>query len=245
VGAGFCPECGTKPSGSKGGGGGGGGSGGGGGGGGSSYGSGTTTSSYTPPPQPKQTSKSCVNCGNQVPSDARFCSECGSNPDVKAQPKQTQQTQQTQQSSQPSRQATASTGYGESGGSGGGSLGTCYGCGRQIENKVVTALDKPWHPECFKCAGCGSPFSTGSGGGTFMIRDDRPYCQNCTDKTLGVCAGCGGKLTGAVLTALDKQWHPACFVCAGCKKGFTGGKFKMSPLRQGVPYCEVCVTKVQ
>jgi paxillin len=102
-------------------------------------------------------------------------------------------------------------------------------------------LDKPWHPECFKCAGCGSPFSTGSGGGSFMIRDDRPYCQGCTDKTLGSCAGCGGKLTGAVLTALDRSWHPACFVCAGCKKAFTGGKFKMSPSKPGVPYCDGCV----
>jgi len=74
-----------------------------------------------------------------------------------------------------------------------------------------------------------------------MIRDDRPYCTSCTDKTLGVCASCAGKLTGAVLTALDKQWHPACFVCAGCRKPFTGGKFKMSPTKPGVPYCDSCV----
>jgi len=120
--------------------------------------------------------------------------------------------------------------------------GTCHGCGKQIEGRIVTAMDHQWHPECFKCAGCGALFAAGSGGGSFMIKDDKPYCQKCTSKQLGVCAACSGQLSGPVVTALDRSWHPQCFVCGGCKKAFSGGKFKISGNRPGVPFCDTCVT---
>jgi len=146
--------------------------------------------------------------------------------------------------SAPSKPEPSSSYDTESSSSSGGELkaGLCHGCGKQIEGRIVTAMDRQWHPDCFKCAGCGSLFASGGGGGSFMIKDDRPYCNKCTAKQLGVCAACGGQLSGPVLTALDRSWHPQCFVCGGCKKPFSGGKFKLSGNRPGVPFCDTCVT---
>jgi len=42
-----------------------------------------------------------------------------------------------------------------------------------------------------------------------------------------------------LLTAMDQEWHPACFVCSSCRGGFDGddGKFFV---RDGKPLCKNC-----
>ncbi len=54
------------------------------------------------------------------------------------------------------------------------------------------------------------------------------------------CARCGKPITGAVTTALEKTWHPACFACAGCGKTF--GRSHFYP-HGGQPYCHACYVK--
>ena len=46
----------------------------------------------------------------------------------------------------------------------------CHGCGQPIGPKVgessatrLTALDKDWHPECFKCKDCGLILNSAEG----------------------------------------------------------------------------------
>jgi len=59
----------------------------------------------------------------------------------------------------------------------------------------------------------------------------------------GMCAACGGLLTGSNLVALDRQWHPECFVgtvmCAGCFKPFSLASLRYK-LKDGSPYHPFC-----
>lgn len=230
-GAAFCPECGAKAPAGK-----------------------TTTTTVSSSSAP---TLQCSSCGFELPSGARFCPECGGKPaesgsstSTPSKPQQQQSSYQPQETSyeqettsQPKETTSQPKSETKSSSSSSVEGGTCAGCGKEVSTRILTALDKTWHPDCFKCAGCGTPFSTSSGGGSFLIKDDKPYCNSCVDKMMGVCASCNGKLTGQVLTALDKQWHPACFVCTGCRKPFTGGKFKVSQNNPGRPYCDDCVKK--
>lgn len=49
------------------------------------------------------------------------------------------------------------------------------------------------------------------------------------------CAGCGEMIIGAVVNAMDKQWHAEHFVCAQCGRPFPNGNFLEM---EGRPYCE-------
>ena len=51
------------------------------------------------------------------------------------------------------------------------------------------------------------------------------------------CAGCGAELSGDVTTALGKKWHPDCFCCQFCNKGFPDGSFVV---HEGFPYHDEC-----
>ncbi|MGQ3164953.1 MAG: LIM domain-containing protein, partial [Agrobacterium sp.] len=37
------------------------------------------------------------------------------------------------------------------------------------------------------------------------------------------CAGCGRALLGSYLSALQRRWHPACFVCGFCEEAINQG----------------------
>jgi uncharacterized CHY-type Zn-finger protein len=49
------------------------------------------------------------------------------------------------------------------------------------------------------------------------------------------CGGCSKSITAECTTALGKQWHPSCFVCAVCKAPLGGGSFFHD---KGRPYCQ-------
>ncbi|KAI4470110.1 paxillin-related [Holotrichia oblita] len=50
-----------------------------------------------------------------------------------------------------------------------------------------------------------------------------------------ICALCEKVIEGQVLTALEKTYHPNCFVCTECKKPITGGLFQ---IKDDKPYCQ-------
>lgn len=50
-----------------------------------------------------------------------------------------------------------------------------------------------------------------------------------------LCEICHKPIEGQVLTALNKSYHPGCFVCAKCGKPITGGLFQM---HDDKPYCQ-------
>ncbi|NWH53592.1 TGFI1 protein, partial [Fregata magnificens] len=108
----------------------------------------------------------------------------------------------------------------------------CARCTQPILDKMVTALDKNWHPEHFCCVKCGQPF----GEEGFLEKDGQQYCrQDFAELFSSRCRGCGRPILEGYIAALEGLWHPECFVCRECFAPFVGGSFFEDG---GHPYCE-------
>ncbi|KAM8781764.1 actin-binding LIM protein 1 isoform 2-T2 [Rhynchonycteris naso] len=99
--------------------------------------------------------------------------------------------------------------------------GNCAGCGRDIKNgQALLALDKQWHLGCFKCKSCGKVLT-----GEYISKDGAPYCERDYQGLFGVkCEACHQFITGKVLEAGDKHYHPSCARCSRCNQMFTEGE---------------------
>ncbi|XP_015003737.2 actin-binding LIM protein 1 isoform X36 [Macaca mulatta] len=97
----------------------------------------------------------------------------------------------------------------------------CAGCGRDIKNgQALLALDKQWHLGCFKCKSCGKVLT-----GEYISKDGAPYCEKDYQGLFGVkCEACHQFITGKVLEAGDKHYHPSCARCSRCNQMFTEGE---------------------
>ncbi|XP_040291126.1 actin-binding LIM protein 1 isoform X23 [Bufo bufo] len=98
---------------------------------------------------------------------------------------------------------------------------SCSGCGRDIKNgQALLALDKQWHLGCFKCKSCGKVLT-----GEYISKDGSPYCEKDYQVLFGVtCEACHKFITGKVLEAGDKHYHPSCARCSRCHQMFTEGE---------------------
>ncbi|XP_053927467.1 actin-binding LIM protein 1 isoform X9 [Cuculus canorus] len=101
------------------------------------------------------------------------------------------------------------------------SSSNCAGCGRDIKNgQALLALDKQWHLGCFKCKACGKVLT-----GEYISKDGAPYCEKDYQVLFGVkCEACHQFITGKVLEAGDKHYHPSCARCSRCNQMFTEGE---------------------
>ncbi|XP_067393056.1 actin-binding LIM protein 1 isoform X6 [Emydura macquarii macquarii] len=101
------------------------------------------------------------------------------------------------------------------------SSSNCAGCGRDIKNgQALLALDKQWHLGCFKCKACGKVLT-----GEYISKDGAPYCEKDYQVLFGVkCEACHQFITGKVLEAGDKHYHPSCARCSRCYQMFTEGE---------------------
>lgn len=114
----------------------------------------------------------------------------------------------------------------------------CGGCARAILENYISALNSLWHPECFVCRECFTPFINGS----FFDHDGQPYCEDHYHKRRGsLCSGCQKPITGRCITAMGKKFHPEHFVCAFCLKQLNKGTFKE---QNDKPYCNGCFVKL-
>ncbi|XP_051967950.1 transforming growth factor beta-1-induced transcript 1 protein-like isoform X2 [Xyrauchen texanus] len=108
----------------------------------------------------------------------------------------------------------------------------CAQCIKPILNKMVTALDKNWHPECFGCVKCSQTF----GDEGFHDREGQQYCQQCfLSHFASRCQGCSQPIMENYISALSALWHPQCFVCRECYSPFVNGSFFEY---EGQPLCE-------
>ncbi|XP_048843618.1 actin-binding LIM protein 1 isoform X7 [Brienomyrus brachyistius] len=98
---------------------------------------------------------------------------------------------------------------------------SCAGCGRDIKNgQALLALDRQWHLGCFKCKACNKVLS-----GEYISKDGMPYCERDYQIHFGVqCEACHQFITGKVLEAGDKHYHPSCARCSRCNQMFTEGE---------------------
>ncbi|XP_063818614.1 actin-binding LIM protein 1 isoform X6 [Pseudophryne corroboree] len=101
------------------------------------------------------------------------------------------------------------------------SSSSCAGCGRDIKNgQALLALDKQWHLGCFKCKACAKVLT-----GEYISKDGSPYCEKDYQVLFGVkCEACHEFITGKVLEAGDKHYHPSCARCSRCHQMFTEGE---------------------
>uniref|UniRef100_A0A8C6FNR6 Paxillin n=1 Tax=Moschus moschiferus TaxID=68415 RepID=A0A8C6FNR6_MOSMO len=114
----------------------------------------------------------------------------------------------------------------------------CGGCARAILENYISALNTLWHPECFVCRECFTPFVHGS----FFEHEGQPYCEAHYHERRGsLCSGCQKPITGRCITAMAKKFHPEHFVCAFCLKQLNKGTFKE---QNDKPYCQNCFLKL-
>ncbi|CAB1312100.1 unnamed protein product, partial [Coregonus sp. 'balchen'] len=113
------------------------------------------------------------------------------------------------------------------------SKGSCSACQKPVVGqKMVTALDKNWHPECFCCVKCSRAF----GEEGFHDREGQQYCQQCFLSLFASrCQGCTQPILENYISALNSLWHPQCFVCRECYCPFVNGSFFE---HEGQPLCE-------
>ncbi|XP_078792636.1 actin-binding LIM protein 2 isoform X27 [Oryzias latipes] len=97
----------------------------------------------------------------------------------------------------------------------------CCGCGKEFKNEQsLVALDKHWHLGCFKCKLCNKVLNA-----EYISKDGIPYCETDYHAMFGIkCESCQKYITGKVLEAGEKHYHPACARCARCEQMFAEGE---------------------
>ncbi|XP_059701223.1 actin-binding LIM protein 2 isoform X11 [Haemorhous mexicanus] len=100
-------------------------------------------------------------------------------------------------------------------------LRNCGGCGSEIKNgQSLVALDKHWHLGCFKCNTCGKLLNA-----EYISKDGVPYCETDYHAKFGIrCDSCEKYITGRVLEAGEKHYHPTCARCVRCNQMFAEGE---------------------
>ncbi|XP_048460607.1 actin-binding LIM protein 2 [Rhincodon typus] len=97
----------------------------------------------------------------------------------------------------------------------------CGGCDLEIKNgQSLVALDRQWHLGCFKCHTCGKALSA-----EYICKDGAPFCEADYHSQFGIkCERCMKFITGRVLEAGEKHYHPDCARCVRCEEMFAEGE---------------------
>ncbi|CAI9564648.1 unnamed protein product, partial [Staurois parvus] len=97
----------------------------------------------------------------------------------------------------------------------------CAGCKEEIKHgQSLLALEKQWHVSCFKCQTCGIILT-----GEYISKDGVPYCETDYHAQFGIkCETCNKYISGRVLEAGGKHYHPTCARCVRCQQMFSEGE---------------------
>eukprot|EP00064_Thunnus_orientalis_P007313 superscaffoldBa00000803_g7333 len=97
----------------------------------------------------------------------------------------------------------------------------CAGCRAEIkQGQSLLALEKQWHVSCFRCRTCNMVLT-----GEYISKDGVPYCEADYHAQYGVkCETCSRYISGRVLEAGGKHYHPTCARCARCNLMFKEGE---------------------
>ncbi|XP_035531203.1 actin-binding LIM protein 2 isoform X19 [Morone saxatilis] len=97
----------------------------------------------------------------------------------------------------------------------------CCGCGKVFKNEQsLVALDKHWHLGCFKCKVCNKVLNA-----EYISKDGIPFCEMDYHAMFGIqCESCKKYITGKVLEAGEKHYHPTCARCVRCEQMFAEGE---------------------
>lgn len=114
----------------------------------------------------------------------------------------------------------------------------CAGCSEPVKESYISALNGLWHPQCFVCHVCRTPFLNGS----FFENDGLPLCETHYHSCRGsLCAGCDQPITGRCVTAMGRKFHPQHLSCTFCLRQLNKGTFRE---QEGKPYCQACFARL-
>ncbi|XP_068100248.1 transforming growth factor beta-1-induced transcript 1 protein [Hyperolius riggenbachi] len=114
----------------------------------------------------------------------------------------------------------------------------CAGCSQPVKESYISALNGLWHPQCFVCNVCHTPFISGS----FFENEGVPLCETHYHSSRGsLCAGCEQPITGRCVTAMGRKFHPQHLSCTFCLRQLNKGTFRE---QDGKPYCQACFARL-
>jgi len=101
----------------------------------------------------------------------------------------------------------------------------CDHCKLPVLDKVLTAVDKKFHPSCFRCGLC----DTALEGVPFLVSAGSVNCKPCYTKYKAAkCVRCSqgivssGERKTSLVTCQGKTYHQECYTCGDCSKVLTG-----------------------
>lgn len=108
----------------------------------------------------------------------------------------------------------------------------CNRCNKAVISVEVKALEKVFHPDCFKCAECDCLLE-----GTFVNVNGNAVCRACRSNVKPKCDACFLPLVKDYTEYKGKMFHGSCFACAQCKK-----EIGQTPFYDvgGKPVCQTC-----
>uniref|UniRef100_A0A915A384 LIM zinc-binding domain-containing protein n=2 Tax=Parascaris univalens TaxID=6257 RepID=A0A915A384_PARUN len=112
----------------------------------------------------------------------------------------------------------------------------CNKCGENITNERpgCAALGQTFHVACFTCKQCGRQLV----GNSFYKANGKVLCEQDYRGTVDRCECCGNAVTGRMLRALGRIYHPVCFTCSRCRRCLDGVPFTADSSNQ--TYCVAC-----
>jgi len=104
-------------------------------------------------------------------------------------------------------------------------LTKCSHCCLPILERILTAVDKKFHPACFRCALC----DAGLDGVPFILSGTSVNCKPCYTKYKAApCARCGegivstGSKKTTLITCNGQSFHQQCYNCQDCELNLCG-----------------------
>jgi len=119
--------------------------------------------------------------------------------------------------------------------------GDCTRCGEFLEGNILKLPGYSYHASCFTCKVCGDNLA---GTPVSIDNNNEIYCGEDFDKLFALkCGACKqpivppkGETTAPRIRALNKDFHPDCFKCAGCNLVLEDGCYPLDKK----PFCMDC-----
>merc|ERR1712192_313257 len=120
----------------------------------------------------------------------------------------------------------------------------CDHCKLPLLDRVLTAMEKKFHPACFRCGLCDVALE----GVPFLISGGSVNCQPCYTKYKAAqCVRCNkgivsmGSAKTSLVTCQGKSYHEQCYTCSDCSESLSGQFVCAAPNEEIV--CFGCDTK--
>ncbi|XP_053724012.1 filamin-binding LIM protein 1 [Synchiropus splendidus] len=101
----------------------------------------------------------------------------------------------------------------------------------KVPGAVIEALNRTYHDGCFQCRSCHTPLA----GKQYYNKAGIPLCEDCYQASLELCWACGEVIKDYVMRALERAYHPSCFICTTCKQKIGEQSFAQGEV--GEVYC--------